>query len=85
MEFTLEQKARRVKEILDDPVFNEAVRKVHESIDARWRMTQEEETQVRENLYFQKTALDEIERSLRSLGDSWTILNGRTMKKGKNK
>ena len=66
-DLTAEQKGRRAKEILADPVFVEVLEKVRENIVAQWTLTELNESSVRENLYMQGKGLDEIVRGLRTL------------------
>ena len=80
MELTQEQKARRAKEILDDPVFLEVLDEIGHSIMAQWNMTSPEECDKRESLYYQGRALDEVLRGLRSLIDSWIVQKSKQQK-----
>tara|TARA_R100001530_G_scaffold113483_1_gene80470 strand:+ start:181 stop:447 length:267 start_codon:yes stop_codon:yes gene_type:complete len=72
-----EQKGRRAKEILEDPVFTEVLDKTRESIVAQWTLTELNEVSVRENLFMQGRGLDEIVRGLRTLVDNWTVEQSR--------
>ena len=72
-----EQKGRRAKEILEDPVFLEVLEKTRESIVAQWTLTELNEVGVRENLFMQGRGLDEIVRGLRTLVDNWTVEQSR--------
>tara|TARA_R110000751_G_C13516188_1_gene452221 strand:- start:110 stop:367 length:258 start_codon:yes stop_codon:yes gene_type:complete len=77
MDLTNEQKGRRAKEILDDPVFLDVVRTTREGILAQWNLTGYDQSETRENLYHQGRALDEILRGLRTLTTDWTIEKSR--------
>jgi hypothetical protein len=77
MDLTNEQKGRRAKEILDDPVFLDVVRTTREGILAQWNLTGYDQSEARENLYHQGRALDEILRGLRTLTTDWTIEKSR--------
>tara|TARA_R100001086_G_scaffold6954_1_gene4194 strand:- start:90 stop:353 length:264 start_codon:yes stop_codon:yes gene_type:complete len=72
-----EQKGRRAKEILEDPVFLEVLERTRESIVAQWTLTELNEVGVRENLFMQGRGLDEIVRGLRTLVDNWTVEQSR--------
>ena len=73
MDLTSDQKGRRAKEILDDPVFMEVIDTTRESILAQWNLTDYDQTDARESLYYQGRAIDEILRELRTLVADWTI------------
>ena len=78
-----EQKGRRAKEILADPVFVEVLEKVRENIVAQWTLTELNESSVRENLYMQGKGLDEIVRGLRTLVGDWAMEQSRKVSKSK--
>ena len=82
-ELTAEQKGRRAKEILADPVFVEVLEKVRENIVAQWALTELNESSVRENLYMQGKGLDEIVRGLRTLVGDWAMEQSRNVSKSK--
>ena len=48
-DLTAEQKGRRAKEILADPVFVEVLEKVRENIVAQWTLTELTESSARAN------------------------------------
>ena len=73
MDLTSDQKGRRAKEILDDPVFLEVIHTTRESILTQWNLTDYDQTDARESLYYQGRAIDEILRELRTLVADWTI------------
>ena len=77
MDLTSEQKGRRAKEILDDPVFVDVIDTTREGILAQWNLTDYDQTETRENLYHQGRALDEILRGLRTLVADWTMEKSR--------
>ncbi len=78
-----EQKGRRAKEILADPVFLEVLERVRENIVAQWTLTELNESSVRENLYMQGKGLDEIVRGLRTLVGDWAMEQSRNVSKSK--
>ena len=78
-----EQKGRRAKEILADPVFLEVLERVRENIVAQWTLTELNESSVRENLYMQGRGLDEIVRGLRTLVGDWAMEQSRKVSKSK--
>ena len=78
-----EQKGRRAKEILADPVFLEVLERVRENIVAQWTLTELNESSVRENLYMQGKGLDEIVRGLRTLVGDWAMGQSRNVSKSK--
>ena len=80
---TPEQKGRRAKEILEDPVFVEVLKKTRENIVAQWTLTDLNEGSVRENLYRQGRGLDEIVRGLRTLVGDWAMEQSRNVSKSK--
>ena len=82
-DLTAEQKGRRAKEILADPVFVEVLEKVRENIVALWTLTELNESSVRENLYMQGKGLDEIVRGLRTLVGDWAMEQSRKVSKSK--
>ena len=67
IELTVEYKARRGQEILDDPVFVEMIETARTDILTQWSLTGFDQMNARENLYYQGRALDEILRELRIL------------------
>ena len=78
MDLTSDQTGRRAKEILDDPVFLEVIHTTRESILTQWNLTDYDQAETRENLYYQGRALDEILRGLRTLITDWTMDQART-------
>ena len=82
-DLTAEQKGRRAKEILADPVFVEVLEKVRENIVAQWTLTELIESSVRENLYMQGKGLDESVRGLRTLVGDWAMEQSRKVSKSK--
>ena len=82
-DLTAEQKGRRAKEMLADPVFVEVLEKVRENIVAQWTLTELNESSVRENLYMQGKGLDEIVRGLRTLVGDWAMEQSRKVSKSK--
>ena len=82
-DLTAEQKGRRAKEILADPVFVEVLEKVRENIVAQWTLTELNESSDRENLYMQGKGLDEIVRGLRTLVGDWAMEQSRKVSKSK--
>ena len=84
MDLTTAQKGRRAKEILDDPVFCEAIDVIRNDILMQWNLTQPDQSDKRENAYHQTRALDEILRELRTLVADWTVDQSRNgTKKGR--
>ena len=84
MDLTSEQKGRRAQEILDDPVFHEAVDTIRTNILVQWNLTQADQTDERESAYHKNRALDEILRELRILVTDWTVDQSRNRtKKGR--
>ena len=69
----VEQKGRRAKEILDDEVFMEVIDSARTDILTQWNLTDFDQTETRESLYYQSRALDEILRGLRTLVADWTM------------
>jgi len=69
----IEQKGRRAKEILEDEVFMEVIGSVRTGILAQWNLTDFDQTDTRESLYYQGRALDEVLRGLRTLVADWTM------------
>jgi len=67
MDLTVEYKARRGQEILDDPVFVEMIASVRKSIILQWTLTEPGSVGERETLSAANRALDEILRELRIL------------------
>ena len=67
MDLTVEYKARRGQEILDDPVFVEMIASVRKSIIMQWTLTEPEAVRERETLSAANRALDEVLRELRIL------------------
>ena len=84
MDLTVEYKARRGQEILDDPVFVEMIASVRKSIIMQWTLTEPEAVRERETLSAANRALDEILRELRILVADWTVDQSRNkIKKGR--
>ena len=84
MDLNSEQKGRRAKEILDDPVFVGVIHTTREGILAQWNLTDFDQTEARESLYHQSRAIDEILRGLRTLVADWTMDQSRNRpKKGR--
>jgi hypothetical protein len=84
MDLTSEQKGRRAKEILEDEVFVEVIHIAEENILTQWNLTSFDETEIRESLYYQGRALDEVLRGLRALVANWTMDQSRNRpKKGR--
>jgi hypothetical protein len=84
VDLTNEQKGRRAKEILDDPIFIGMIDTVRAQIMTQWNLTDFEQTETRESLYCQGRALDEMLRGLRTLVADWTMDQSRNKtKKGR--
>ena len=84
MNLTREQKGRRAKEILDDSVFVEMIEAARVHILTQWNLTDFDQVDVRESLYHQGRALDEMLRGLRTLVADWTVDRSRMeTKKGR--
>lgn len=62
-------KARRVRAIMDDEVFQEAVERCREVILTKWRATDPNDYQTRETLWMQERGIDDVLRELRALYD----------------
>jgi|TARA_R100000808_G_C2111927_1_gene125751 hypothetical protein len=77
MTLTLEQKARRAKEILEDEVMQEAIEATKQQYVAEWALTDFEDSQTRELKFLQHRLLDDVFRKLRSFVDDWTITQNR--------
>jgi hypothetical protein len=73
MDLGVEQKGRRAKEILDDEVFMEVIDSARTAILTQWNLTDFDQTDTRESLYYQGRALDEVLRGLRTLVADWTM------------
>ena len=73
MDLGVEQKGRRAKEILDDEVFMEVIDSARTGILTQWNLTDFDQTETRESLYYQGRALDEVLRGLRTLVADWTM------------
>jgi hypothetical protein len=73
MDLTSEQKGRRGREILDDPVFLEMVKRVREGYVMQWTLTSPEAVEEREALSAANRGLDETLRGLRGLVEDWMI------------
>ena len=67
MDLNSELKGRRAQEILDDPVFREAVDTIRTNILVQWNLTEADQADERESAYHKSRALDEILRELRIL------------------
>ena len=72
-DLTREQKGRRARDILNDPVFIEMVDTARNQIMVHWNLTAFEQADERESLYYQGRALDEMLRGLRTLVEDWTM------------
>ena len=72
-DITREQKGRRARDILNDPVFVEVVDTARNQIMVHWNLTSFEQADERESLYHQGRALDEILRGLRILVADWAV------------
>jgi len=72
-DLTREQKGRRAREILQDPVFVEVIDTAKSNVIALWQLTDLNEVSTRENLYMQGRGLDEVVRGLRTLVSDWTV------------
>jgi len=84
-DITREQKGRRARDILNDPVFVEMVDTARSQIMAHWNLTTFDQSNARESLYYQGRALDEILRGLRTLVADWTVdQSQKKTKKGRN-
>ena len=84
MDLTAEQKGRRSQEILDDPVFIGMIDTARAQIMTQWNLTDFEQTETRESLYYQGRALDEMLRGLRTLVGDWAVEQSRNKtKKGR--
>jgi hypothetical protein len=84
IELTVEYKARRGQEILDDPVFVEMIETARADIQTQWNLTDFDQMNTRENLYYQGRALDETLRGLRRFVADWTVDRSREgTKKGR--
>jgi hypothetical protein len=84
IELTVEYKARRGQEILDDPVFVEMIETARTDILTQWSLTGFDQMNARENLYYQGRALDEMLRGLRRFVADWTVDRSREgTKKGR--
>ena len=73
-DLTRDQKGRRARDILNDPVFVEMVDTARSQIMAQWNLTLFDEPDLRESLYHQGRALDEMLCGLRTLVCDWTLL-----------
>ena len=84
MDQSPEYKGRRAKEILEDEVFVEVIDTAKGGILTKWNLTHPNETEIRESLYYQGRALDEVLRGLRTLVEDWVIDKSRKQtKKGR--
>ena len=72
-DLTREQKGRRAREILNDPVFIEMVDTARNQIMVHWNLTSFEQADERESLYYQGRALAEMLRGLRTLVADWRV------------
>ena len=82
MDLTSEQKGRRGREILDDPVFLEMVRRIREGYVMQWTLTSPGAVEEREALSAANRGLDETLRGLRGLVEDWVV--GQSRKKTEN-
>jgi hypothetical protein len=82
MDLSREYKGRRAKEILVDPVFVEIIDTARAGILTQWNLTNFDQTETRESLYYQGRALDEILRELRALVDDWAMEKARSTGEG---
>ena len=73
MDLTREQRARRAKEILEDPVFLEMVERTREGYVMQWTLTAPADVEGREALSAANRGLDEVLRGLRTLISDWTM------------
>ena len=85
MGLTREYKARRGREILDDPVFQEIVERTRNGIVTQWTLTAPGAVEERETLSAANRGLDDILRELRALVDDWAMDRSRndTVNKGR--
>lgn len=81
MNMTTEQKGRRAKEILEDDVFLSVVDETKSDILMQWNLTDFGEIDIRESLYHQGRALDEVLRGLRTLVDDLVLEQSRNKTK----
>ena len=81
MNMTTEQKGRRAKEILEDDVFLSVVDETKSDILMQWNLTDFSEIDIRESLYHQGRALDEVLRGLRTLVDDLVLEQSRNKTK----
>ena len=73
MGLTNEQKGHRAKGLLEDEVFVEVIDSARTNILTQWNLTDFDQTDTRESLYYQGRALDEVLRGLRTLVADWTM------------
>lgn len=62
-----EEKARRAKELLDDPVLSEALDTIRGVHTSRWASTSPEDTQGREICWHRLKAVDDLREEIRSV------------------
>lgn len=72
-----DQKAVRVRQILDDSVFQEAVETAREVILSEWRATDPNDYQTRETLWMRERGIDDILRQLRAILDRGAVAENR--------
>lgn len=80
MDLTSEQKSRRAKEIIDDPVFIEMIDTARTHIVTQWNLTDFDQSAYREALYHRGRALDEVLRGLRTFVTDWAMDQSRNKK-----
>tara|TARA_R110002020_G_scaffold7935_6_gene32595 strand:+ start:4212 stop:4463 length:252 start_codon:yes stop_codon:yes gene_type:complete len=78
---SLEIKANRASEILNDPVFVEAIEKVKDGYMLEWALTSPEQVEDREALFAACKGLDEALRGLRAIVASWQLEKSRSKPK----
>lgn len=66
-------KGNRARQLLEDPVFKEALENAELRFTHSWKHSTPEDTQGRENMYFALQALGTVAQELRIISDNGTV------------
>ena len=80
---TNEEKERRLRDILQDPVFNEVVEAVRQDLSAAWAA--EQDPVQRELIWHRQNAVSELLTGLRRLGENMKLTSFNAMLRHKHK
>ena len=62
-----DEKERRARSLLDDPLFNEAFGAIKEDLQSRWENSGSTEVEARESIWLAMRLLDRIEGHIKSI------------------